>query len=114
MSKCRDGLRGPGPAMGDGWGYSVATVCVLSCSVVHSTLWTTAIICPRDSPGKKTRVGCHALLQGILPIQGSNPCFLCLLHWQVGSLPLVPSGEPSISESVSHSVVSDSLRPQGL
>ena len=36
-------------------------------------------------PGKNTRVGCHFLLQRIFPIQGSNPC---LLHWQVGSLPL--------------------------
>ena len=26
-----------------------------------------------DSPGKNTREGCHALLQGILPSQGSNP-----------------------------------------
>ena len=25
-----------------------------------------------DSPGKNTRVGCHALLQGIFPTQGSN------------------------------------------
>ena len=30
---------------------------------------------------------CHALLQGILN-QGSNPSILCLLHWQVVSLPL--------------------------
>ena len=30
--------------------------------------------------------------KGIFPIQGSNPCLLCLLHWQVGSLPLVPPG----------------------
>ena len=36
-----------------------------------------------DSPGKNTGVGCHALLQGIFPTQGSNPCLLCLLHWQV-------------------------------
>ena len=28
-----------------------------------------------DSPGKNTRVGCHALLQGISPTQGSNPGF---------------------------------------
>ena len=35
--------------------------------------------------GKNTGVGCRFLLQGIFPIQGSNPC---LLHWQVGSLPL--------------------------
>ena len=26
-----------------------------------------------DSPGKDTGVGCHALLQGIFPAQGSNP-----------------------------------------
>ena len=26
-----------------------------------------------DSLGKNTKVGCHALLQGIFPTQGSNP-----------------------------------------
>ena len=31
----------------------------------------------RDSPGKNTRVGCHAFLQGIFPTQGSNPGLLC-------------------------------------
>ena len=30
--------------------------------------------CPWDSPVKNTRVGCHILLQGIFPTQGSNPC----------------------------------------
>ena len=35
----------------------------------------------RDSPGKNTGVGCHALLQGIFPMQGSN---LHLLQcWQI-------------------------------
>ena len=29
--------------------------------------------CPWNSPGKNTGVGCHALLQGILQSQGSNP-----------------------------------------
>ena len=29
-----------------------------------------------DSPGKNTGVGCHALLQGIFPTQGSNPALL--------------------------------------
>ena len=39
------------------------------------TLWTVAtrLLCPWDSPGKNTRVGCHALLQGIFPTQGLNP-----------------------------------------
>ena len=31
-----------------------------------------------DSPGKNTRVGCHALLQCIFPTQGLNP----LLHFR--------------------------------
>ena len=39
-------------------------------------------------------MGCHALLQGIFPTQGSNPRLLCLLHWQVGSVPIVPPGKP--------------------
>ena len=39
-------------------------------------------------------VGCHALLQGIFPTQGWNPCLSSLLHWQVGSLPPAPPGKP--------------------
>ena len=45
-------------------------------------------------PGFSVRgVGCHALLQGIFPTQGLNLRLLCLLHWQAGSLPLVPHGK---------------------
>ena len=36
----------------------------------------------------------RVLLQGTFPTQGPNPCLLCLLHWQAGSLPAVPPGEP--------------------
>ena len=46
-----------------------------------------------DSPGKNTGMGCHDLLRGIFPTQGSNPNLLCLLHWQVDSL-LAPPGRP--------------------
>ena len=42
------------------------------------------LLCAWDSPGKNTGVGCHAFLQGIFPIQGSNPHLLCLLCWQAG------------------------------
>ena len=35
--------------------------------------WPTRLLCPWDSPGKNTGVGCHFLLQGIFPTQGSNP-----------------------------------------
>ena len=40
------------------------------------------------------KVGCHVLLQGIFFTQGSNLHLLCLLHWQVGSLPVAPPGKP--------------------
>ena len=74
-------------------------VCV--CSVVSSSLWcqglySTRLLCPWNSPGKNTGVGCHALPQGIFPTQESNPSLLRLLHWQAGSLPLVPLGSPQI------------------
>ena len=36
------------------------------------TLWT-RLLCPWDSPGKNTGVGCHALPQGIFLTQGSKP-----------------------------------------
>ena len=53
---------------------------VLSHSVVSNfvTPWTVscqALLVCGDSPGKNTGVGCRALLQGILPTQGSNPGF---------------------------------------
>ena len=38
--------------------------------------------------------GCHFLLQGIFPIQGLNPHFQSLLHWEVGFLPLSHLGGP--------------------
>ena len=33
------------------------------------TLWTARLLCPWDSPGKNTGMGCHALLQGIFLTQ---------------------------------------------
>ena len=53
-----------------------------------------SLLCPWDSPGKNTGVGCRALLQGIFLTQGSNLHLLHLLHWQAGSLPLAPPGKP--------------------
>ena len=65
-------------------------------SMDFATLWTVdRPLCPWDSPGKNTRVGCHASLQEIFPTWGSNSCLLRLLHWQAGSLPLVSPGKPN-------------------
>ena len=59
-------------------------------------LQPTRLLCPWDSPGKNTGVGCHALLQGIFPTQGWNLHLLCLLHLQVGSLPLTTPGKAHV------------------
>ena len=56
-------------------------------------LWSSRLLCPWNSPCKNIGVGCHALLQEIFPIQGLNLHLLCLLHWQVGSLPLETPGK---------------------
>ena len=55
-------------------------------SLSHIRLFATpwALVCQTclsmgDSPGKNTKVGCHALLRGIFPTQGLNPG---LLHYR--------------------------------
>ena len=50
---------------------------VLSFSAVSNSLsphglQPIRLLCPWDSPGKNTGIGCHNLLQGIFPTQGSN------------------------------------------
>ena len=49
---------------------------VLSDSVRPQGLQPAKLLCPWDSPGKKTGVNSHCLLQGIFPTQGSNPDLL--------------------------------------
>ena len=66
--------------------YLIICVCVcarvFSCSAVSNSSqsygpWPARFLCPWGSPGKNTGAGCHALLQGLLPIQGLNPRLLC-------------------------------------
>ena len=69
-------------------------------SVLSDSLWpyglqTSRILCPRDSPGKNTGVGCCCLLQGIFPTQQTNLYLLHLLPGKLGSLPLAQTGKPS-------------------
>ena len=71
----------------------------LSYMILFATPWAVAhhALCPWNFPGKNTAVGCHALLQRIFPIQGSNPCLLHLLHWQADCFPLRHLGSPQIN-----------------
>ena len=71
---------------------------LLSCVQFFVSPWTetrqdslSRLVC--QFPSKNIGVGCHSLLQGIFPTQGLNLCLLCLLLWQVGSLPPAPPGK---------------------
>ena len=49
---------------------------VVSDSLRPHGLWPARLLCLWNSPGRNAGVGCHALLQGIFPNQGSIPSFL--------------------------------------
>ena len=57
-------------------------------------VWPSRLLCLWDFPGKYTGVGCSFLPQGIFWAQGWD---LCLLHWQVASLPLSHLGSLTIA-----------------
>ena len=63
--------------------FKLLQLCLTLCDPPHSRL-----LCPWDSLGKNTGVGC--LLPGDLLNQGSNLHLSVLLHWQAASLPLAP------------------------
>ena len=51
---------------------------------------------------------------GDLPTQGSNPCLVRLLHWQAGSLPLVPPGKTQNTGVGCHSLPQGNLPDPGI
>ena len=61
--------------------------------------WTVVcrLLCPWDSPGNNYWSGLLCPPPGDLPDPGIKPMSISLLHWQVGSLPLVPPGKTSNS-----------------
>ena len=68
-----------------------------SCVRLFATLWTTVHQAPLFMGILQARIlKWVAMLpsRGSSLTQGSNMCLLHLLHWQVGSLPLVPPGKP--------------------
>ena len=69
---------------------------VVSDSLQPDGLQPARLLCPRDSPGKDTRVGCHALLQGIVPKPGIEPASLLSPALQARSLPAKPFEKPNV------------------
>ena len=53
-------------------------------------------LCPWNSPGQNTGVGCHFLLQGIFPTQWSNPYPLSPA-WQADFWPVSHRGRPCVA-----------------
>ena len=76
------------PASGNG---SCISHSVVSNFLGHHGLQPAKLLCPWDSPGKNTGVGCHFLLQGIFPDAGIEPRSPTL---QADSLPSEPQGKP--------------------
>ena len=68
-------------------------ICLHMCWL-HLSLWDPMDCSLPGSSGYGILHGLPCPPQGIFPTQGSDPHLLCLLHWQVGSLPLVPPGKP--------------------
>ena len=77
-----------------GWVHCGCAKLLQSCLTLRFYgLLPTRRLCPWDSPGKNTEVCYHTLLQGFFQTQGSSLHLLHLLHWQVGSLPLMLPGK---------------------
>ena len=85
----------------------------MSDSLGHRGPWPTRLLCPWDSPGKNTGVGCHALLQGKLPNPGIKPESL-VSAWSRG----MELGEVIqfllLSPETHHSQLSQPLRDSGV
>jgi len=60
---------------------------------VSDSLQPYGLLCPWDSSGKNTGVGCQTLRQGIFQNQGSNPHLIMSPALQAGSSQLAPPGK---------------------
>ena len=78
----------------------VVQLCLTLCDPMHCSQPGFSVC--GDSLGKNTGLGCHALLQGIFPIQGSNPglphCRQILYHLSHQGSPRFP-GESEVAQS---------------
>ena len=80
----------------------VAQMCLTLCNPMDCSLPGSSVHV--ISQGKNAGVGCHSLLQGIFPTQGSNLRLPHLLHWQVGSLLLVPPSSGKKKDLMTHMI----------
>ena len=106
----------------------------VSSSLRSCGLQPTRLLCPWDSSGKNTAVGCHVLFQGIFLTQEPNPRLIHLLHCRrvlyhpchLGDTGIILNESQDskrfhttllcdlLVSQFSRSFVSDSLQPHGL
>ena len=79
----------------------MSAVCTCVCSVTSVAeslqphrLQPSRLLCPWDSPGTNTEVGCHGLLHGDLPEPGIEPRSPASPSLQADSLPTESPGKP--------------------
>ena len=80
------------PENGEG---GCVSVCVWGggCMLIHIQR-NTPVLCPWDSPGKNTGMGCHFILQGKLPNPGMEPESLAPPALASKSFSTAPPGKP--------------------
>ena len=88
-------------ALQSSWNVKVTQSC--------PTLQPSGLYTPWDSPGQKTGVDSHSLLQGIFPAQGLNPG---LPHCRRILYQLSHQGSPKILECVAHPFSSGFSQPR--
>ena len=97
------GLQEPRLRMAIPWesDHMVSEADVLSCAqtlqlcpTLCDSMDCSRLLCPQDSPGKNTVMGCHSLLWGTFLTQGSSLHLLCLLHYRQILHPLSHPGSP--------------------
>ena len=93
-SSANAGLTSPPGETPSGKRMCVHAKSLQSCPTLCYPMEPARLLCPWDSLGKNTGVGCPARLQGIFLTQGSNQHLLYLLHRQAGSLSLMSPGKP--------------------
>ena len=115
-------LSPPFPSLSISFYYHLAIndlflVFLLCCIQLFEAPWTVARQAPLSMRffRQEYRKGLPFPPPGIFPTQRSNPHLLCLMHWQVDSLPLVPPGlyvtnRQKIGKSVSAAATAKSLQ----
>ena len=88
--------------------------CSKSNSLQTHGLYSARPLCLWNSPGKNIGVVCHFLLQESLPTQGSNPCLLCLLHWQEDFFLFLTTVPPAMQETWIGSLSWEDLLEKGM